>query len=99
MPKIYEYFGIIFLFYTNEHDPIHVHAKYGNSQTKFELVIRNGRVIDIIRKRLYKNELPEAQLRQAEEFINAKKEKIMEKWIEVLVKKQKVKMQRVTRKV
>ena len=26
MPKIYEYFGFIFLFYSNEHEPIHVHA-------------------------------------------------------------------------
>lgn len=26
MPKIFEYFGFIFLFYSNEHDPVHVHA-------------------------------------------------------------------------
>lgn len=24
MPKIFEYFGFIFLFYSNEHEPIHV---------------------------------------------------------------------------
>ena len=28
MPKLYEYFGLIFLFYSQEHDPIHVHGKY-----------------------------------------------------------------------
>ena len=26
MPKIFEYFGFIFLFYSNEHEPIHVHV-------------------------------------------------------------------------
>ncbi|MDE6341047.1 MAG: DUF4160 domain-containing protein, partial [Muribaculaceae bacterium] len=25
MPKIFEYFGLIFYFYSNEHEPIHVH--------------------------------------------------------------------------
>lgn len=28
MPKIYDYLGIVFLFYSNEHEPLHVHAKY-----------------------------------------------------------------------
>ena len=28
MPKIFEYFGFIFYFYSNEHEPIHVHVKY-----------------------------------------------------------------------
>jgi hypothetical protein len=27
MPKLYEYFGLIVLFYANEHEPVHVHAK------------------------------------------------------------------------
>jgi hypothetical protein len=28
MPKIFEYFGIVILFYSNEHEPVHVHGKY-----------------------------------------------------------------------
>lgn len=28
MPKIYEYLGIMIMFYSNEHEPIHVHGKY-----------------------------------------------------------------------
>ena len=27
MPKIFEYFGFIFYFFSNEHEPIHVHGK------------------------------------------------------------------------
>ena len=29
MPKIFEYFGFIFFFYSNEHEPIHVHVTHG----------------------------------------------------------------------
>ncbi len=29
MPKIFEYFGFIFYFYSNEHEPIHVHVQHG----------------------------------------------------------------------
>lgn len=28
MPKLYDYFGLVFLFYSHEHEPIHVHGKY-----------------------------------------------------------------------
>lgn len=28
MSKLYEYFGLIVLFYANEHEPVHVCGKY-----------------------------------------------------------------------
>lgn len=28
MPKIFEYFGFIFYFFSNEHEPIHVHVQH-----------------------------------------------------------------------
>ncbi|MGH2574616.1 MAG: DUF4160 domain-containing protein [Ignavibacteria bacterium] len=34
MPKLYEYFGIIILFYSNDHEPIHVHGKYQDQESK-----------------------------------------------------------------
>ena len=38
MPKIFEYLGILIFFYSNEHEPIHVHAKKGayESKAKFQ---------------------------------------------------------------
>ena len=42
MPKIFEYFGFIFLFYSNEHEPIHVHVLHGDRQTVFELYLTEG---------------------------------------------------------
>ena len=37
MPKIYEYFGFVFYFYSNEHEPIHVHVTHDGCETIFEL--------------------------------------------------------------
>jgi hypothetical protein len=34
MPKIYEYLGILIFFYSYEHEPIHVHAKKGDNESK-----------------------------------------------------------------
>jgi Domain of unknown function (DUF4160) len=45
MPKLYEYFGIIVLFYSNEHEPIHVHGKCQGRESKAELIIANARVV------------------------------------------------------
>ena len=50
MPKIYEYLGLIIFFYSNEHEPIHVHARYGSQESKAEFVIIAGRIEEIMIK-------------------------------------------------
>lgn len=47
MPKIFEYFGFVFYFYSNEHDPIHVHVAYGEFENIFVMkqVIQNTKII------------------------------------------------------
>ncbi|NJN99241.1 MAG: DUF4160 domain-containing protein [Anaerolineales bacterium] len=47
MPKLYEYFGLIILFYSNEHEPIHVHGKYQDTEGKAEIIINNGQIVEI----------------------------------------------------
>jgi hypothetical protein len=32
MPKLYEYFGLIFLFYSDDHDPMHLHVQHGDRE-------------------------------------------------------------------
>jgi hypothetical protein len=44
MPKIFEYLGIIFFFYSNEHEPIHVHAKKGEYESKAEFFLFEGKI-------------------------------------------------------
>lgn len=51
MPKIYEYFGLVFLFYSSDHKPIYVHAKYNDCENKIEFVYANGKLIDLVVKK------------------------------------------------
>ncbi|WP_205940984.1 DUF4160 domain-containing protein [Pedobacter yonginense] len=48
MPKLYEYLGLIILFYSNEHEPIHVHGKYQGMESKAEIIFVNGTFKEII---------------------------------------------------
>ena len=47
MPKIFEYLGIIVFFYSNEHEPIHVHGKHDGLESKAEFYIVDGKIIEI----------------------------------------------------
>ena len=40
MPKIYEYLGIIFFLYPNDHEPIHAHAISGEYETILSSILR-----------------------------------------------------------
>lgn len=50
MPKLYEYLGLIILFYSNDHEPIHVHGKYQNKESKAEIIFKYGKFVKIIIK-------------------------------------------------
>ena len=39
MPKIFEYFGLVIFFYSNEHDPVHIHAKKGVMKVKQSFIL------------------------------------------------------------
>ena len=48
MPKLYEYLGILVFFYSNEHEPVHVHARKGEYESKAEIIIVNGKVAEVV---------------------------------------------------
>ena len=80
MPKLYEYFGIEFLMFSNEHSPIHVHVRYGASESVIELIMLDGELVDVVfRKLSNKRALPIAQQREAELFVRAKAMDIIRK--------------------
>lgn len=100
MPKLYEYFGLIILFYSNEHEPIHVHGKYQGTESKAELIIENGQVVDIrysnVRGRRPLGPRPMADFRAVvEEFA----EEIVEKWINYFILHKPVPSETITRMI
>lgn len=99
MPKIYEYLGIIFLIYTDDHLPIHVHAQYGDFENKIELYYADGELVEVVFQRVRgKKELPAAQKKQAETLVRERHLGIVEKWNEVMVFGRKPVFERINKK-
>jgi len=74
MPRIFEKDGYIFFFYSNEHDPIHVHVRYGGGEAIFEM---GGEI------RLRESSgMKVRELAKAEELAISHKSLIIEKWNE-----------------
>ncbi len=86
MPKIFEYLGIIIMFYSNEHEPIHVHGKYQSCESKGEFLIKDGVIIEInIKSVKGKKDLPKKQLKDFQKFIEIFKDDILTKWIDYFI--------------
>ena len=100
MPKIFEYFGLIFYFYSNEHEPIHVHVKHGDKESIFELIMMNGELMSInIRKKSGVDSLSSKDQRTVEAFIRKYNKNIISKWVKFFVMKQQVRSTNITTKL
>ena len=86
MPKIYEYLGIIFFFYSNEHEPIHVHARKGELESKATIILVNGSIetIKIVNVK-GKKPLKGKELSDLKEFVSQYAAEIVKKWIDYFV--------------
>ena len=100
MPVLYDYFGMIFLFYSNEHEPVHIHVRFAEYETVYELLVDNGKLI-ALRKRKIKGKdlLPLSKNKQAEKLIIDKYKDILQKWFEFYVLHKEVKMFTITDKI
>jgi hypothetical protein len=86
VPKLYEYFGLIIMFYANEHDPVHVHGKCQGRETRAELVIIDGLVKEVrFLRQSGRLPLSDSEKRYFEEIVNAKADDIVKKWIDFFV--------------
>ena len=100
MPKLYEYFGLVVMFYSNEHEPVHVHGKYQGRESRAELILINGVVQEIRytgvtgRVPLHTNELKFFQ-----EIVSVKADEIVSKWIDFFVLHKSIASERITRRL
>ena len=74
MPRIFEKDGYIFFFYSNDHEPIHVHVRKGNGEAVFivedDIVLRESEGLKIV------------ELAKAEFLAKANRELIIRTWHE-----------------
>ena len=100
MPKLYEYLGILIYFYSNEHEPIHVHGNYAGRESRAEIILSNGRVIRIeIGSVPGKRPLEGRKLKDFETLLNARAEEIVERWINFFVNNVRSKPEIITRRI
>ena len=91
MPTIYEYFGFFFLFYSNEHEPIHVHVQHGDRESIFEIILYKNKLQQVnVRAKRGSKPLTSKEMKTAEAFIQKYYPNIVEKWVNYFVKKQNV---------
>ena len=100
MPKLYEYFGLIVLFYSNEHYPIHVHGRYQGKESRAEFIIVNGEVIEIkILPVRGKEPLDSKELKKFKTLVDYFREDIIQKWVDFFVLNKEVKSETINKKL
>lgn len=100
MPKLYDYLGLSIMFYSNEHEPIHVHGKRQGRECKAELIIVDGKIVEIKLSTISgKCPLEGAEFRDFEALVRAKAEDIVEKWISFFIRHQNVNTESITQRI
>lgn len=100
MPKLYEYLGILVYFYSNEHEPIHVHGKHAGRESRAEIVLQDGRIVSIEFGNVAgKRPLEGQKLKDFETLVEAKAEEIVGRWINFFVHNVRSKPEIITRKI
>ena len=72
MPTLFTVFGFRFMFYSNDHEPIHVHVIKGDAEARFQ-VLPNVSLLD-------NRGLKPAELKLAESLVEENKETIVANW-------------------
>jgi hypothetical protein len=100
MPKIFEYLGILIFFYSNEHEPIHVHGKNDGSESKAEFYIVDGKIVEIKIKALKGlKPLSGSKLKDFEDFLEKYADKIVQKWIDYFVYHKEIEFEKINTRI
>ena len=87
-------------FYSNEHEPIHVHAKKGELESKATFIIEDGIITEIkVTSVKGRKPLENKELKDFEVFLDNYAEKIVEKWISYFVYHKEIEFEKITKKL
>jgi hypothetical protein len=100
MPKLYEYFGLIILFYSLEHEPIHVHGKFQDRESKAEIIFENGKFVKIVISEVEgKKPLDVSHLKKFVKLVETYRDDIVRKWIDFFVYNIEITPEKITKKL
>lgn len=100
MPKLYEYFGLIILFYTNKHEPIYVHGKYQGKENKTKLLFEERKFVGIrVSYVKGKDHLDPKTLKKFQRIVEIYSHDIVVKWVGFFVYNKKIEPEKITQKI
>lgn len=100
MPKLYEYFGLIILFYSLEHEPIHVHGKFQDRESKAEIVFKDGKFIKILITEVEgKKPLDVNHMKKFVKLVEIYRDDIVRKWIDFFIYNIEITPEKITKKL
>jgi|ERR1043166_2153173 hypothetical protein len=100
MPKLYDYLGISIFFFAGEHLPVHVHGRYGEAESRAEIITAGGKVVGIrLRRVSNRRPLSGSAKRHFITLVEAKAEEILRKWTDVFVLNKPVNPEIITRRI
>ena len=97
MPKLYEYFGLIVMFYANEHEPVHGHGKCQGRESKAEIIVLDGIVTEIRYLEVAgRAPLEFREMQYFQEVVSTRVDDIVRKWIDFFVLHKSIRPERIT---
>ena len=100
MPKLYEYFGLTVLFYSNEHEPVHVHGIFQGAECKATFVIENGTVVRITFSAVKgRRPLDQSHEDAFRVLVAHYSDEIVQKWVDYFVLHKRIECQKIARRI
>ena len=100
MPKLYEYLGIVVLFYSNEHEPINVHGKCQGRENRAELIVENGKVTQILYSSVRgRRPLSPIELKNFQTLVEYYADEIVQRWIDYFVLHKPIEAKKITQRI
>ena len=88
------------MFYSNEHEPIHVHGKCQGRESKAELILENGKVVKIDYSPVKgRKPLSQFEMRNFKTLTEHYAEEIVQKWIDYFILHRPIEPQKITRRI
>jgi hypothetical protein len=100
MPKLYEYFGLLVMFYSNEHEPVHVHGKCQGREARAEIILLNGKILEIRYGNVSgRQPLESNELKIFKEIVSARALEIVAKWVDFFIMHKPIKPETITQRL
>ena len=99
MPKLYEYFGLVILFYSGEHEPLHVHGQSKERESRAEIIVLNGVITEIRYGKTAEHPLNNKEMRLFKKLITARANDIVSKWTDFFALHKPITPERITRRL